>query len=428
MSKEELANLKKLFLLTGKPDSDFDKIVNFFKSYDSVYSALNKDLVKTFQHDYVSIISRYFDYYVDINSDLDTICNELKLFLDNYNFSLNSKIAKTLIDKIPSLNDLLEEYILLNEDKVIIGNDTLKLFVNAYASLYKNSSDIKNTTLLNFKEETLPMEETRELIRKAQNGDENARNRIIINNIGLVRKVAYWYSNRGIEVEDLINEGCFGIIKAIESFDLSRNVKFSTYALPKIQIEISRSIDEKSRAIRRPFGRKEILIKINKCVEKLTEINGITPNPTEIADYIGVSEKIVIDTMNDSKKVLSLEQTISTDEKEKTTIGDFVEQTTFDMPEDSFITEEMKDNVAYLLENSGLSEREINTIRMYFGFDGEQKTFREIGKLHGITHTAAQNNTNAALNKLRKNAHITDFAEYIGAKDVEIAKLKRVKK
>ena len=428
MSKEELANLKKLFLLTGKPDNDFDKIVNFFKSYDSIYSALNKELVKVFQIDYVSVISRYFDYYVDINSDLDTICNELKLFLDNYNFSLNSKIAKTLIDKIPSLNDLLEEYILLNEDKIIIGNDTLKLFVNAYTSLYKNSSDIKNTTLLNFKEETLPIEETRELIRKAQNGDENARNRIIINNIGLVRKVAYWYSNRGIEVEDLINEGCFGIIKAIESFDLSRDVKFSTYALPKIQIEISRSIDEKSRVIRRPFGRKEILSKINKCVEKLTEINGITPNPTEIADYIGVSEKIVIDTMNDSKKVLSLEQAISTDEKEKTTIGDFVEQTTFDMPEDSFITEEMKDNVAYLLENSGLSEREINTIRMYFGFDGEQKTFREIGKLHGITHTAAQNNTNAALNKLRKNAHITDFAEYIGAKDVEIAKLKRVKK
>ena len=132
--------------------------------------------------------------------------------------------------------------------------------------------------------------------------------------------------------------------------------------------------------------------------------------------------------MNDSKKVLSLEQTVSTDEKEKTTIGDFVEQTTFDMPEDSFISSEMKEKVDYLLTHSGLSQKEINTLRMYYGFDGEQKTFREIGKIHSITHTAVQNNTNAALNKLRKNPNILDFAEYIGDRDKEIANLKRVRK
>ena len=131
------------------------------------------------------------------------------------------------------------------------------------------------------------MDRTYELIKKAQEGDSDAKDIIIKENIGLIWSVAKKFANRGYDLDDLFQIGSIGLIKCIEKFDTSFGVKFSTYAVPMIMGEIKRFLrDDGIVKISRPL--KELALKAKYIQEEYQHKNGKSPTMKEIADALGV--------------------------------------------------------------------------------------------------------------------------------------------
>ena len=140
----------------------------------------------------------------------------------------------------------------------------------------------------------LSHKETIELIKKAQSGDNKARDKLVESNLGLVRSVLRGFLNRGHDVDDLFQIGSIGLIKAIDKFDLSYDVKFSTYAVPMIIGEIKRFLRDDG-IIKVSRSLKQIAGVAKQAGEKLYKLLGREPTIQEISDEIGVEkEKIVM--------------------------------------------------------------------------------------------------------------------------------------
>lgn len=139
----------------------------------------------------------------------------------------------------------------------------------------------------------LSHEETMVLIKKAQNGDENAKDILVNRNIGLVRSVLRGFSNRGYDIEDLFQIGCIGLLKSIDKFDTKYNVKFSTYAVPMIVGEIKRFLRDDG-IIKVSRSLKQSAIKVRIASEKLAKELGREPNIQEIADEVAMDKEEVI--------------------------------------------------------------------------------------------------------------------------------------
>ncbi|HHV60607.1 MAG TPA: RNA polymerase sporulation sigma factor SigF [Clostridiaceae bacterium] len=138
--------------------------------------------------------------------------------------------------------------------------------------------------------------ETIELIQKAKSGDAEAQNTLVKDNIGLVWSIVRRFQNRGYEMEDLYQIGCIGLIKAIEKFDLSYNVKFSTYAVPMIIGEIKRFIRDDG-IIKVSRSLKELFNKTRVAREILSKEQGKEPTLKEISNYLGIPEEDLVVAM-----------------------------------------------------------------------------------------------------------------------------------
>lgn len=133
----------------------------------------------------------------------------------------------------------------------------------------------------------------RDLILKAQSGDQKAKEMILQNNLNLVRSVVHRFSNRGYEWDDLFQVGCIGLIKAIDRFDLSFDVRFSTYAVPMIIGEIRRFLrDDNPVKVSRPL--KELAYKIHKVQEKLQGVLGRDPTVNEMAAELAITPQEIV--------------------------------------------------------------------------------------------------------------------------------------
>lgn len=139
----------------------------------------------------------------------------------------------------------------------------------------------------------LSHEETMKLIVEAQNGNEEAKEILVSRNIGLVRSVLKGFTNRGYDTEDLFQIGCIGLLKAIDKFDASYKVKFSTYAVPMIIGEIKRFLRDDG-IIKVSRSLKQAAIKVKIASEKLSKELGREPTIQEIADEIGMDKEEVI--------------------------------------------------------------------------------------------------------------------------------------
>lgn len=143
------------------------------------------------------------------------------------------------------------------------------------------------------KDKLLSHEETMKLIRKSQNGDTDAKDKLVNKNIGLVRSVLRGFTNRGYDTEDLFQIGCIGLLKAIDKFDISYNVKFSTYAVPMIVGEIKRFLrDDGMIKVSRSLKQKSI--KVRMASEKLAKELGREATIQEIADEVALDKEEVV--------------------------------------------------------------------------------------------------------------------------------------
>ena len=150
-------------------------------------------------------------------------------------------------------------------------------------------------------------ERTRELFRRyKEEGDEEAREQLIVSHVNLVRYIAAKFKNRGEPLDDLIQVGTIGLIKAIDRFDPSRGLEFTTYATPTIMGEIKRHFRDKGWTIRVPRRLQELSAKVNSATDELTARLQRSPSIEEVADYLGTTADEVLEAMESSSAYSSV--------------------------------------------------------------------------------------------------------------------------
>lgn len=203
------------------------------------------------------------------------------------------------------------------------------------------------------------MEETRNLIRLAHEGDQEARNTLVMNNVGLVWSVARHFSGRGYELEDLFQIGCLGLLKAVDKFNLDFDVKLSTYAVPMITGEIKRFLrDDGMIKVSRSI--KELGIRIRGMREQMTFELGREPTLEEIADRVGVSREEAAASLDAGIEVESIYKTMGSGDEQNLCLLDR-------LPDERKEEEHLMNQMVLRQVMEQLSEREREIIvRRYF--------------------------------------------------------------
>ncbi len=233
-------------------------------------------------------------------------------------------------------------------------------------------------------------EEIKELIVKAQAGDDEARDRLVNCNLKLVFNLVQRFQNRGHDLEDIFQIGCIGLIKAIDKFDLTYNVKFSTYAVPMIVGEIRRFLrDDSPVKISRTI--KETAYKIQQTKEWLTGKMGREPSVNELANELGISREDVVGALEASQFPASIYDTLHRDDGDPIFLLDQLAGENGDAGP-------WLDKIALKDVIAELSERDRKII--YWRFF-EDKTQVEIANRLGLSQVQVSRLEKQALKKLR---------------------------
>lgn len=263
-----------------------------------------------------------------------------------------------------------------------------------------------------------PLQE-KELFRRMELGDWEARERLILSNLKLVYSIAKRYRGRGLDFLDLIQEGNIGLMKAIEKFDYRKGYKFSTYATWWIKQVIIRAIEEKSRTIRIPVHALETVNKLNKYSYQILQELGRDPTIEEMAKMTGMTLKEVKEIIRLTQDQISLDipiKEISREELEnlglkinydsidyEATLGDIIIDSFIMSLEDEIDQIMLKEDIQELLKKVSPKERKVLILR--FGLEEEKPhTLEEIGKIFNLTRERIRQIENGALKKLRRLA------------------------
>lgn len=244
----------------------------------------------------------------------------------------------------------------------------------------------------------LTPEEEITLTRAVQEGDKEARARLIESNMRLVINIAKTYRNRSIPLEDLIQEGAIGLMQAAERFNPDKGFRFSTYATHWIRQAIGRAIDNKSKAIRLPAHVSQSLRRIEKERMRLARELGYDPTPEQIAFAMGISAKKLLTLMQSSQELLSLDMTVG--DSGGMTLGGLIKDTANGDPESMVLSQEMIGELQRILLE--LNEREQRVMRMRFRLDGTEPPLQEdIAKEMKLSRERVRQIEVQAIKKLR---------------------------
>ena len=270
------------------------------------------------------------------------------------------------------------------------------------AALDKYLVDISREKLISTDEEV-------ELAQKIHKGDQRALNKLVRANLRFVVSVAKQYQNQGLSLNDLVNEGNIGLVKAAQKFDETRGFKFISYAVWWIRQSIMQAISEQSRIVRMPLNQVGFQSKLSKAIVNFEQENERRPSVQELADILETDEEKVREALGTNGKKVSVDAPFQ--DEESGSLIDIMTDETAPATDNKMERESLSKDLDAALGT--LSDRERQVLKMLFGIGCNEMTADEGANTLSLTRERVRQIKERALKRLRESNNIDILAKYL---------------
>lgn len=320
------------------------------------------------------------------------------------------KLFPTIEKNLKFLEELYERFEVANIDVLasggMLGGDQSEELL-AQKNAYRRNDSGYDSIQMYLREigqyPLLTAQEEKDLAKRIDEGDDEARNLLARANLRLVVSIAKKYVGRSPDLTllDLIQEGNLGLFKAVDKFDFTKGFKFSTYATWWIRQAITRALADQSRTIRIPVHMVETMAKYKQVSRRLAQDLGRDPMPEEIATEMDVEVEKVYQIEKISQDTISLELPIG-DDDDRSRLSDFIADDKITSPDQEVAHSILTDQIVEILDT--LSDKERKILEMRHGLlDGTYHTLEEVGSEFGVTRERIRQIEAKALEKIRQH-------------------------
>lgn len=269
------------------------------------------------------------------------------------------------------------------------------------AAIEKYLQEVSKTALITPEQEGM-------LMRKIRDGDQKALHALVKANLRFVVSVAKQYQHQGMSLNDLINEGNIGLIKAATRFDETKGFKFISYAVWWVRQSILKALADESRMVRLPQNKIGTYNKTNKAYAAFEQEHEREPSPEEIAELLEMTETEVRDILISNNRHTSLD--IPVHEAEDVPMGDLIKSDLF--ADTDVIRESLKAQIDLLLRK--LTPKEQDVLHASFGLQGGGLTVEHVQKKYGFSKERVRQIKDRAIKRLQKGRHTANLKAYLG--------------